>query len=252
MSDATELIEVLFRRHRILRTLTETPRKRYELVDESTDSKSTVYKGVSQLLEADLIEQTNEGLRPTLFGSVALSRYEELARTADFGPLIDDLSPDTIDPVVFVGAELITPDADSVGQHLDYAQHLLETANTVRGVVPAATSENISLIKERASGGQLTAEFVVSTELADILRREQTAALESLLDEEVTLWECESEIPFGFFTICEGDMKKMGIEFRDGNLVTGLLLNDTVESVNWAKEQFNQYRVHAEHISVPD
>jgi hypothetical protein len=40
----------------------------------------------------------------------------------------------------------------------------------------------------------------------------------------------------------------MGIEFRDGNLVTGLLLNETVESVNWAEEQISRYESDAERV----
>lgn len=42
----------------------------------------------------------------------------------------------------------------------------------------------------------------------------------------------------------------MGIEFRDESIVTGLLLNETVESVNWAEEQISRYESNAERVRV--
>jgi hypothetical protein len=117
-----------------------------------------VYKGVAQLLEMGLVEQTGDGLRPTLFGSVALRRYEDLARTAELRPVLDDLPAESIDPVVFVGSEFVTPDAGSVGRHLEYAHQLLETADDVRGVVPVASTENVDVVSDRVNSGALTAD----------------------------------------------------------------------------------------------
>ena len=247
MTDAADLVELVARRHGILRVVSETPRERHELVDDFEDAKSTVYKGVAQLLEMGLVEQTDDGLRPTLFGSVALRRYEELARTAELRPVLDDLPAESIDPVVFVGSEFVTPDAGSVGRHLEYAHQPLETADDVRGVVPVASTENIAVVSDRVNSGELTAEFVLSGELADSLRRRQDDAVTSLLDSGTVLWRTVSHVPFGVFVV-RGPESRMGIEFRDGNLVTGLLLNETVESIDWAEERISRYRSNAERV----
>ncbi len=247
MTDATELVELVARRHGILRVLSKTPRERHELVDDLEDAKSTVYKGVAQLLETGLIEQTDDGLRLTLFGSVVLRRYEELAQTAELRPVLDDLPAESIAPVVFVGSEFVTPDAGSVGRHLEYAHQLLETADDVRGVVPVASTENIDVVSDRVKSGELTDEFVLSGELADSLRRRQDDAVTSLLDSGTVLWRTASRIPFGVF-IVRGEESRMGIEFRDGNLVTGLLLNETVESIDWAEEQISKYSSDAKRV----
>lgn len=68
MPDASDLVEIVSRRHEILRTLQTTPRERHDLVDDLDDAKSTVYKGVTQLRELGLVEQTPDGLSPTLSG----------------------------------------------------------------------------------------------------------------------------------------------------------------------------------------
>ena len=249
MTDAAELVEIVSRRHGILRVLSRSPRERHELVDDLEDAKSTVYKGVTQLLDMELIEQTDDGLRPTLFGSVALHRYEELAQTADLSPVLGALPAEAIDPVVFVGSEFVTPDAGSIGRHLEYAHQLLETADDVRGVVPVASTENIDVVSDRVSSGELTAEFVLSGELAEIFGRRQEDAVTSLLDSGTVLWRTASHLPFGVFVV-RGAESRMGIEFRDGNLVTGLLLNETVESVNWAEERISRYKSNAERVGV--
>ena len=77
MTDAAELIDLLHRRGDLLATLLDEPTERYELVDRVPASKSTVYKGVSQLEGRGLIERTPRGLEPTLFGVVAHERYRE-------------------------------------------------------------------------------------------------------------------------------------------------------------------------------
>jgi predicted transcriptional regulator len=248
MTNIDELVEILARRHEILRALSVTPRERHELVEELDDAKSTVYKGVSQLLEMELIRPTTDGLRPTMFGSVALRRYEELERTAELRSFLGDLPPDAIDPVVFVGCEFVRPDTGSVGRHLERTHQLLKTARDVRGVVPAASTENVEVVRERVNDGKLSAEFVLAGELADSLLRERPAVVESLLDNGAVLWRTDNSVPFAVFVVRDGEASRMGIEFRDENLVTGLLLNDTADSIDWAEQQIARFKTDTERV----
>lgn len=242
MVEAPELLDVLARRHALLRAISETPRERHELVDAVDDAKSTVYKGVSQLEELGLVEGTADGLRATLFGVVVLRQYEELARTAALGPRLAGLPPEAIDPVVFVGSEFVSPDVGAVGRHLEHAQELLASAGTVRGVVPIASTDNVGLIRTQVADGEMDAEFVISDELADSFG---DATVQSLLDDGLTLHRTSRPVPFGVFVI-SGDPVRMAVEFRDGTLVTGLLLNDTAESIAWARTVIADYKAEAE------
>jgi predicted transcriptional regulator len=249
MTDTSELVDLVARRHGILRALSEKPRERHQLVDDLEDAKSTVYKGVAQLLNLELIKQTEDGLRPTLFGSVALRRYEEVAQTANMSPVLGGLPAEAIDPVVFIRSEFVTPEAGSVGRHLEYAHHLLETADDVRGVVPAASTENINVVSDRVEADELTAEFILSEELVDSLLRRQDNTVATLLDSGTVLWQTSNPVLFGVFVV-RGEESRMGIEFRDGNLVTGLLLNDTAESVKWAEEQISSHKSDAQRVTM--
>jgi hypothetical protein len=90
-----------------------------------------------------------------------------------------------------------------------------------------------------------TAEFVLTETLAEGLTAHDSAVIASLVDCGVKLWETDETVPFGLYIARRGDTSQIAIEFRDGDLVTGLLANDTAESVAWAKQTFEQFRERA-------
>jgi DNA-binding transcriptional ArsR family regulator len=116
--DGEDLAELLRLRHDLLRALAADPRPRHELVDAVPDSKSTVYKGLSQLREAGFVRREEAGFAPTLFGVLALARYDALAGTAAFGDLLADLPGGTVAPDALVGAEVVRPDETDAERHL--------------------------------------------------------------------------------------------------------------------------------------
>jgi DNA-binding transcriptional ArsR family regulator len=242
MATSEELLDLLARRHAILRAVRDSPRRRHELVGEFKDAKSTVYKGITQLEDAGLIKRTDQGVRATLYGVAALQRYEELERTTALAQFLADLPPDAIDPAVFVGSELVAPATGTVDRHLSRARELLEMADTFRGVAPVASIRNIHLLQNQAASGQLTAEFVLSTELVDAVRDEDPDILSELSDRGVTLWQTNEHVPFGVYVMEHPEGTQAAVEFRDGELVTGLLINDTDKSISWAIEQFGRYK----------
>jgi transposase-like protein len=122
------------------------------------------------------------------------------------------------------------------------ARELLEMADTFRGVAPVASIGNILLLQNRAASGQLTAEFVLSTELVDAVRDEGPDILSELSDRGVTRWQTNEHVPFGVYVIEHPEGTQAVVEFRDGGVVTGLLIHDTDKSVSWATEQFRRYR----------
>jgi DNA-binding IclR family transcriptional regulator len=119
--DGEELVDLLRHRRGLLRALDEQPRARHELVDAVEDSKSTVYKRLAQLEDAGLIER-NEGSRrfaPTLFGFLALVRYDGLVATAEVGDPLAELSGSAVNPETLVESEVIRPDEADVERHIE-------------------------------------------------------------------------------------------------------------------------------------
>lgn len=251
MANANRLTEVLSRRHDILRSLRNAPKERHVLVDYLDDSKSTVYKGVSQLQDLGLVESTAEGLRPTLFGMVALDRYDELAQTAELGRLLASLPPGTIDSSALVGAEAVTPDATAVKRHLARIESMLRNADSIRGLSPAIDPDYVSILHQRIVNDELTAEFVLTKEIMTDIRKEYPEVASEIISlDQAALFETASELPFTLLIVSAGGEPEVAIEFGDEGLPTGIVWNDTTECLRWAETKYERYKQTAERVAA--
>lgn len=250
MITPAQLIDVLSRRQNILRSLFDAPKERHVLVDHLDDSKSTVYKGVTQLQELGLIALTPDGLRPSLFGVVALDRYDELARTADFGKLLADLPPGVIEPAALLRAEAILPDNTAVDRHLIHLKRMLRNADAIRGLSPAVSPDYVSIIHQRIVTDSLTAEFVLPEEIVvDFRRGYPDIAGDIISADNAQLYQTEEEPPFTLLLVSSGEGTEIGIEFGEGGLATGVITNDTRESLRWAETVYERYNRTADKVT---
>lgn len=251
MTTPSQLIDVLSQRHNILRSLRDDPKERHVLVDHLADSKSTVYKGVSQLKEAGLIKHTSAGMEPTLFGVVALDRYNALAETAELGGLLASLPPGTIDPSALIGAEAITPETTAVTRHLAQIESMLRNADSIRGLSPAIDPDYVSILHQRIINDELTAEFVLTEEIVADLRRDYPeVAGEIISSDRVALFGTANQLPFTLLIVAAGGESEVAIELGDEGLPTGVIWNDTSESHRWAETIYERYKQTAERVAA--
>ncbi|WP_254532827.1 helix-turn-helix transcriptional regulator [Natrinema gelatinilyticum] len=250
ITDADELIEILSRRHDILRSLLDAPKERHVLVDHLDASKSTVYKGISQLRDLELIESTQVGLQPTLFGIVALRQYDEMARTAGLGDLLALLPPDAIDPSALVGAEVVTPDNHSVDRHLTRIETMLRNADMIRGFSPAVSPKYLSILHQRIIDGELSAKIIFTEEIMTNLQQEYPSETDDILSaSDVTLWRTDMELPFTLLLVSSSDSTEVCLELGEEGHATGLVINDTAKSLRWAEAEYEHYKQMA--VQVP-
>lgn len=253
MTDPDDLVEVLARRHDVLRALLEEPRERHVLVDDLESSKSTVYKGVSQLQERGLVRPTSNGLRPTLLGLVALERYDELARTADLGQLLADLPPDTIDPAALLGAEAVVPDRRSVDRHLARLERIFQEAESIRGFSPAVSPEQTSIFHDRTTSNRLQAEYVLPREIVGYLHRlDPTGFEETVAAENVVFYQTDRDLRISLFLASSADGTEVCVGLGEEGVATGLIVNDTAESRRWAEAEFEELKRSAERLTAGD
>lgn len=253
MTDPDDLIEVLSRRHDVLRALRDEPRERRALVDDLAASKSTVYKAVSQLQELGLVAATSEGLRPTQFGVVAADRYEALAGTADTAEMLAALPPDTIEPEALVGAEAVVPDRQSVDRHLARLQRLFRDADAIRGFSPAVSPELSATVGERTVGDELAVELVLPTAIYRHLHRRDPAGLEaSVAADDVTFYRTGEEPRISLFIAESEAGTEVCIGLGEEGRATGLLLNDTAACRRWAAAEFERLKGSATPVRADD
>lgn len=246
--DGADLTELLRLRHDVLRALVDEPRPRHELVDALPDSKSTVYKGLTQLEEAGLVERAEVGFAPTLFGVVALARYDALVETAGYGDLLADLPGDAVDPAALVGASVVRPDDSDAERHLEAVWDLLAGADRVHGVAPVVSPGYVDRFRAILDTG-LDAELVLPAAVVETLRRDHATALAAVA-ERASLYETTEPVPFGVI-VTDGSPARMAIELRDGPLITGLVTNETPVAADWARATVDRYREEATPVT-PD
>lgn len=221
MTAPDELIEVLSRRHDILRSLHDAPKERHELVDHLDDSKSTIYKGVSQLTELSLIESTPVGLQPTAFGIVALERYDELAQLTEFRSVLAALPAGAVTPTALVDAEVVTPDSRSVDRHIARIESLLRDADRIRGFSPAISRAAIPMFHRRISEDEVPAELVLSDDIVAHLQDEYPTVVDGVRSaRNATLYRTTQELPFTLLLITSPDNEEFCLEPSDEGLAT--------------------------------
>lgn len=118
MMEPTDPVRLLRHRHDVPRAGPDEPTERRALADALDASRSTVYDGVGQLQERDLVVSTDARVGPTLFGVVALARYDGMARTTASGDRLARLPSGAIEPRALVGAETVVPDERAVDRQL--------------------------------------------------------------------------------------------------------------------------------------
>jgi predicted transcriptional regulator len=237
MTDDGAFVDLLARRHAVLAALAEEPRPRHVLVDALPDSKSTVYKGVTQLQAADLVEARDRVLHPTLAGRIALDRYRSLAAAKPLVDLLARAPTDGLDPVAFEGATVVTPDRRAFDRHIVYGEQVLGDADRVEGLVCAVSDDTLDVFRERVVEPGVSASLVLDPALVAALRSSSPGLLDALAAvEHVTLFESARPVPVGLLVVATDGTERLAVELYDDGVPLGIVLNERPEAVAWARE----------------
>ena len=242
--DPEAFVDLLMRRHAVLAALAEEPRSRHVLVDALPDAKTTVYKGVSQLLDAALLVERDGALHPTLAGRVALDRYRDLAAAARLPPVLERVPTGALDPVVLDGCELITPDERAFDRHIAYGERLLEDADRVHGIALAVSADTVAAFRDAVLDG-LAASLVLPTSVAERLAVDHPEMLTAVSDADVAILATDADLPVGVFVVDRPGGATVAVELVDDALPFALLLNDSPESVAWGRSVYERAREDA-------
>lgn len=246
-------VDLLARRHGVLAAVVEEPRPRHVLVDALPDSKSTVYKGVTQLRAAGLIVARDDALHPTLAGRIALDRYCRLAAAEPLADLLRPVPPGTLDPVAFEGCDVVVPDRRSFDRHVVYGERVLADADRVEGLVCAVSDETLDVFRERVVEAGVPATLVLDPSLVTDLRATSPGLLATLDGlEHVALLEGADPIHVGVLVVRTGDADRLAIELYDDGVPLGLVLNDRSESVAWGRSVVAAHREAASPLAVDE
>lgn len=239
---STELSVTLEKRFDCLAALVDDPRSKNELENIMEYSRSTLDRAIRDLREADLILYRDGVWMPTHLGrgvydirSQYLDRLEEMKKMAS---IIEPLPKDSpLGCAVVKDAEVHTatssvPDA-IMARVVDY----LEGESTIRMITP-----RIALGFAEGLYGQVSNDdtdilkLIIPGETFEELNQASPEFVNSLLDnEDIRLYR--SEIPFSF-GLWIADQDHVGCVAYTDHGVSGLIVNDTTDSLEWADDQW--------------
>ncbi|WP_254547219.1 helix-turn-helix transcriptional regulator [Halomarina pelagica] len=246
MHSSTELGRLLLARYGVLQALTQTPQTKRDLVDDLSIPRSTLDDIIRDLSEAELVTFTKGQWYTTIIGQCMVQVHEEylaqLTSLSDISSITDVLdSKSPLDSAFLIGADL----NDSRGPVPDEVMHvLLEAATTAtrfRIFTPSAISAYVKPFYDRVTNGDDSCvEVVVSSTLFEQLYSLHPNLMSEAVDNPCISFFSAS-IPFSFGLWIADNAHAGVIIFEEGG-ISGILVNDSVEALNWAENQYEQIR----------
>lgn len=254
--DSAEIPSVLAKRRDVLAALCDGPVRKRRLVDDLGVPRTTLDRGVRELVDAGLAERVDGGVRATAVGERALferdryrARLDGLTRGE---PLFEALPDDTeLDARFLAGASVSRPDPSLPDGVVERLFESVRTADEVYGVAPAALSGHIDTFDAEATAGGAVPEMVVTPAVLDHLvehRPERFAA--DLREGTVEFFRAPVPVEFGVWIAAHDDGEdEAGIVVYTDTGVGGVAVNDDPRAVDWAREQFERARSGAERVT---
>ncbi|WP_348607928.1 helix-turn-helix transcriptional regulator [Halobaculum rarum] len=255
-ADTAEVARVLAKRRDVLAALCDGPVRKRRLVDELGVPRTTLDRGVRELVDAGLVERVDGGVRATAIGVRALTerdRYRARLDGLERGePLFEALPDDTeLDARFLAEASVNRPDPSLPDGVVERLFESVRTADEVYGVAPAALSGHLDTFDAEATAGGAVPEMVVTPTVLEHLiehRPERFAA--DLREGTIEFFCAPMEIAFGLWIAAHDDRDdEAGIVVYTDTGVGGVAINDDPEAVDWARERFDRARSDAEPVT---
>lgn len=247
--------EVLERRYEILQQLIDSPATKPELVENLETSRSTVDRGINDLVAVDCVTAENGEYHATTTGHLALrehSKYRETAQAVqDTTDLLNHLPAETgLDVDLLNGATVTMAEDHAPDQALVPTIEIFDRATCLRGLAPVVLNFYPDLLSNRLAESELTLELVAETAVLSTLPDIPNLSDTSLREMDgLTLYETDDGLPYALWLMDTPGESYAGITAYDSGGVAGVLINDTDAAVQWTQEQYERYRENAQLVS---
>jgi len=245
--DADEVLEVVTSRSELMRSLASDWKRKRELADALSVSRSTVDRGVRDLVDAGLAECEEDRYRLTVAGQLALSEYEQFTGRVDGAlsarELLESMTGDVdLDPVVLDGAAVVVRRLDDRDDPIAAVDDFLGRTDHVECVLPAASPEIVTALQDRIVEAGASATLVLSDAALEQLTSRHRAELEAMLETgRVTCLLAEEAPAYSLLLADVGGGEEICLAVQADGRVDGVLLNDTLDAVEWARTRFERY-----------
>lgn len=253
-ADVTDVVETVVKRAAFLDRLTSGPTGKRDLRDDLDVSRSTVYKAMRELEDADLAVETDEGCRLTLFGRLLVEEYvafiETVTAVERYESLLSVLPPDApVTTGALVGADRVTAERHAPNRPVGRIEQVVQNADRVFGFSPVVLAQYVDLFHEQVVSEGLDVELVLERPVVEYMQEDHGDLFAEALDtDRLSVWVTDESLPFGL-VVGEGDSNEIVVIAYDrGGELRGVIANDTAAALDWSDEVFRAYRSRAEQL----
>ncbi|WP_251328503.1 helix-turn-helix transcriptional regulator [Haloplanus pelagicus] len=247
--DHSEIWDTVARRADLLAELREGPRQKRVLASTLPVSRSTVDRGIADLVDLGLVAVTDGRVRLTVAGDLVAALYHDATASVDellsLAPSLEGLDECIRPPPSFFGeTEVVTADdrAHTPGERLIDAFLDADRCRLVRGAIRPAFSADV---RERMVDGSLTIDATLCPDSIAFLRSFHGSDLERVLDlDTVTVREYAEPLHSGLYLFDTDGQSRVWLSVHDEATddVRALFGSDRPEAVDWADRTLS--RIH--------
>lgn len=242
--DVGDVLSVVMSRSDLLDAVGTDGVRKGDLRDRLSVSRSTIDRGIRELEEAGLVEQTAEGYRRTLSGELALTEYERFIDrvdgVVDAGDVLEALPFEfELDPVVLEDASVASVTAHRPYEPVSVVDDLLGRAKRLDLFLPVLPEPLLESLERHVLGQAVPTRFVVADPALDrLMTGEGTGLSDALAAGDVELTQSSDDTAYGLcIAETEDDPVVAFVVFED-EVVHGVITNDSEAAVTWADGTF--------------
>ena len=239
-------VSVAERRGDVLTALAGRPLDQRDLRDAVSVSRSTVYKALRELEEADLVRETDDGrYHLTQYGRLVRRRHDDYAakrdRLAAASSVLNALPESLLVPLSFVErGRVYTADRYAPERPFAQLEAVTEASVDYRCLSPIAVTRYMDRIHGRVEAEGLDVELVVEDPAVEPLRS-YDRFVDAIADPQFSLRAADRELPFGLL-VTEDTGVACLFSYGESGSLRGMLVTEDPEAYDWAARQYERCR----------
>lgn len=253
-----EKMRTLAKRAELMAAVLNGTTDRRQLASTSAASRSTVYRGLDQLVEHDFLTESAGTYTPTTFGKLVYPEFRqyvesfqalENANESGLFAAVPDNAP--IDQAALIDGEITTPDRCAPTAVLSDIKTIVTEASQLRFFTPVVLPSFLDLYCHQLSDGNLTAEAVFETDVLHWIQENHPDKNQALEESEATtVQQTTDTLPYELGVTTDPTERMYLVLYGTKGNIRGVVTNDTGKAVSWAETTYQEYSSEATSLST--
>lgn len=241
------------KRHDILEELVDSSQSKPELVSQMDLSRSTIDRGVNELLEHDCITRTGSTYEATETGRLAIKEYEMYLRSVEImeasSKMLNEVPTNTFDTVFLRGADFDLVDNQQPWVVFEKSTELVENAKSLKGTLPVVFQRHFADLVDSFDTGK-EVELIWDNSLYHSLSEEMQEMVATLYEyDQTTMYRTDLADSYAIWILDSPEGIHASIVVFTNGGIRGIIRNDTRAAVDWATSQYEQWKENAVSIT---